>query len=356
MIDQNVQESLDKIILMAEEKKIPLTAHIDITYRCNLNCVHCCCQDLSEDFTHGQAEMTTGTIMRVLDELAEAGSLYLSISGGEALTHPDLFEIMLYARKRSFCIALITNGTLVNEHIAARLGEISLRSVQMSLYGITPEVHDAITRTPGSFAKTTEAVRILKKHKLRVTLTSIVMEQNLHQAAEISKFARALGADDHGLNVEISRKNDGSASPQNYQISCEKIRDFFSRTSPSAPEGIQDTPQDPLSRPLCAAGAVGCYISPYGDVYPCIQLLIPMGNIKERGFREIWSAPSRLRTELDSLKAFGDMPACRVCDYVKVCRKCIGLAHLETGDMKECYDTLRSISRIEYDMQSNRSR
>jgi AdoMet-dependent heme synthase len=351
MIDRDVQESLDKIILKAEEKKIPLAAHIDITYRCNLNCVHCCCRDLSEDFTRGQPEMPAAMIRRVLDELAEMNSFYLSISGGEALTHPDFFEIIRHARKRNFCITLITNGTLINEDVAVRLEEISLRSVQMSLYGTTPEVHDAITRIQGSFAKTTEAVKILKKHKIRIILMSVIMEQNIHQAAEISKFALGLGADEHGLNVEISRKNDGSVSPQRYQITAEKIRDLFSKTGAALPKGALDIPEDPLTKSLCGAGKISCYISPYGDIYPCVQLLVPMGNTNEKSFREIWRAPSRLRTELDSLKAYLDMPACRSCDYVKACRKCIGLAELETGDMKKCYKTLKSISKIEYELQ-----
>jgi len=352
MIDQDVQKSVDKILLKAEEKKIPLTAHLDITYKCNLNCVHCYCQGLSEAFTRGQPEMSTAMIKRVLDELAEIGTLYLGISGGEALIHPDFFEIIRHARKRNFCISLLTNGTRVNEEVAGRLEEVSLRSVQMSLYGLIPEVHDAITQTPGSFSKTTEAVRVLKKHKLRVVLTSVIMEQNIHQATEISKFAQELGADDHSLSVDISRKNDGSISPQRYQISPEKIRDFFSKIGPDMPKGSPDIPEEPLAKPVCGAASTGCYISPFGDVYPCVQLLVSMGNIKERTFREIWREPSGLRTELDSLKTYGDMPACRACDYVKVCRKCLGLAQLETGDMKKCYDILKCISGVEYELQS----
>ena len=352
MMDQDVQKSLDRIILKAEEKKIPLSAHLDITYKCNLNCVHCYCQGLSEEFTRGQPEMDTATIKRVLDQLAETGSLYLGISGGEALTHPDFFEILCHGRKRNFCISLLTNGTLVNEDVAARLEEISLRSVQMSLYGITREVHDAVTRIPGSFAKTTEAVRALKEHKLRVVLTSVIMEQNIQQATEISKFARELGADDYSFSVDISPKNDGSISPQRYQISPEKIREFFSKIGLDRPNGAPDIPEEPLAKEVCAAASTGCYISPFGEVYPCVQLLVPMGNIREKSFREIWYTPSGLRTELDSLKTYGDMPECRACNYVKVCRKCLGIAQLETGDMKKCYDLLKCISGVEYGLQS----
>ena len=77
-----------------------------------------------------------------------------------------------------------------------------------------------------------------------------------------------------------------------------------------------------------------------------------MGNIREESFSRIWHMPSGLRKELDSLKTYGDMPVCRACDYVKVCRKCLGLAQLETGDMKKCYDLLELISKFEYELQS----
>ena len=107
---------------------------------------------------------------------------------------------------------------------------------------------------------------------------------------------------------------------------------------------------NPLEKPLCGTGLSTCYVSPFGEVYPCIQFLFPMGNIRDKCFNDIWFAPSQLRDELTSLKTYNDLPICRTCTYVSVCRKCIGNAYLETGDMKQCYTNLQCLSQIDYEL------
>ncbi|MDD5044472.1 MAG: radical SAM protein [Candidatus Omnitrophica bacterium] len=354
MPDLKAQGIFDNIMAKANSRKIPIFAHLDLTYKCNLNCIHCYCQGLSQDFSHGQDELSLDEIKRLLDELAAVGSLYLTLSGGEIFLHPHFFEIAEYAKKKNFCLTIFSNGTLIDEKIAECVKGLLPRSVEMSIYGVTAEVHEAITQMPGSFARLLNAVRLLKKHNLRVVLKTTIMEQNFHQALEIRDFSRKLGADDYNFNIEISPKNDGSRIPQKHQISNEKIHDLFSQTlSPSVGEGSEFI-DDPLERPLCGTGSIGCYISPYGDVYPCIQLLVPMGNIREKIFRDIWYAPSQLRDRLNSLNIYCDLPECRECGYLKLCKKCIGLAYLETRDMEKCYNTLRSISKIACEVSSKK--
>ena len=350
MMSTAIETTMDSILFKAEEKRIPLWAHLDITYRCNLNCIHCYCQGLSESFTHGRSEMTVEEIKSVIDELAQVGSLYLTLSGGEIFTHPHFFEIARYARERNFCLTLLTNGTLLNESIVKQIKQLTPKSVEMSIYGTTAEVHDAITQTPGSFEKVVRAVKLLKENGIRVVMKSVIMKSNVHQAEALSQYSEELGADDFNFTMEISRKNDGSVLPQQYQISPDDMKTIASNFADPSQNTIHEFQDNPLEKPLCGAGLSTCYISPFGDVYPCIQLLIPMGNAREKPFREIWNAPSQLRDKLAVLNTYNDLPACRTCDYVSVCRKCIGIAHLETCDMRQCYGTLRCISQIEYEL------
>src|ERR1700675_2416904 len=91
---------------------IPLSVQLDLTYRCNERCVHCYLDH--ED--HG--EMTTSEIRDLLDQLAEAGVFFLTLSGGEILMRKDFFEILEYARALLFCIKLKTNAVLIGERQA----------------------------------------------------------------------------------------------------------------------------------------------------------------------------------------------------------------------------------------------
>src|SRR5260370_9864793 len=105
---------------------IPLSVRLDWTYRCNERCIHCY---LDHD-DHG--EMTTAEIKDLLDQMAEAGVFYLTISGGEILMRRDFFELLAYARARTFCVKLKTNGLLIPEKEAAPLPSTSAEHLPAS--------------------------------------------------------------------------------------------------------------------------------------------------------------------------------------------------------------------------------
>src|ERR1700680_3565098 len=172
----------------ALQLNIPLSAHLDLTYRCNERCVHCY---LDHD-DHG--EMTTAEIKDLLDQMAEAGVFYLTVSGGEILMRRDFFEILEHARKRTFCVKLKTNGVLIREKEADRLRALGVESVQISIYSHRPEVHDAITKMPGSFRQSIEASRFLRAQGLRVTMAHVLMVQNSHDYQSVKALAAELDA------------------------------------------------------------------------------------------------------------------------------------------------------------------
>ncbi len=134
---------------------VPMSVHFDVTYRCNERCVHCY---LDHD-DHG--EMTTAEIKRVLDELADAGTFFLTFSGGEVLMRRDFFELLEYARRLMFNVRIKTNAVMIREAEARRMVELGVDQVQVSIYSHRPEVHDAITKLPGSLRRSVEAIRFL---------------------------------------------------------------------------------------------------------------------------------------------------------------------------------------------------
>src|ERR1700684_171481 len=107
---------------------IPLSVQLDLTYRCNERCVHCYLDH--ED--HG--EMTTAEIKHLLDEMADAGVFILTLSGGEIMLRKDFFEILEYARERTFCIKLKTNAIMIREREAKRIRDLGVDTIQVSIY------------------------------------------------------------------------------------------------------------------------------------------------------------------------------------------------------------------------------
>src|SRR2546421_10376586 len=103
---------LNEMSQKAFDMGVPISVHMDVTYRCNERCVHCYLDH--ED--HG--EMTTAEIKDLLEQSASAGAFILSLSGGEILLRKDFFEILEYARGLTFCVKLKTNAILIREHEA----------------------------------------------------------------------------------------------------------------------------------------------------------------------------------------------------------------------------------------------
>ena len=119
---------MDRVREHAFAGRVPLAVHFDLTYRCNERCVHCYLDH--ED--HG--EMTTAEVKHVLDQLAEAGTLFLTLSGGELLLRRDFFELLTYARRLRFDVKIKTNAILIGERDAARIRELGVRQIQISVY------------------------------------------------------------------------------------------------------------------------------------------------------------------------------------------------------------------------------
>jgi radical SAM protein with 4Fe4S-binding SPASM domain len=308
---------------------IPLSVHFDITYRCNERCVHCY---LDHD---DLGEMTTGEIEDVLDQLADAGVFFLALSGGEVLMRRDFFDIVEHARRRLFNVKIKTNGVMIREPEARRLRQLGVEQVQISVYSHRPEVHDGITKLPGSLRRTIEAIRFLKLQGLKVSMANVLMTANLFDNHGVMSLAKDLGVS-YTLDPTITPKIDGNTAVLALRAPAAELRRVFRNEElvgnvaefcapPAAPD------EDVMDGYPCSAGHTSCYISPYGDVFPCVQFPLPSGNLRREKFVEIWRHSSALK-EVRSIRA-RDLTTCSTCSHVGSCSRCPGLAYME-GNMR----------------------
>jgi AdoMet-dependent heme synthase len=308
---------------------IPLSVHLDITYRCNERCVHCY---LDHD-DHG--EMTTAEIADVLTQLADAGVFFLSLSGGEVFLRRDFFEIVEQARRLLFNVKVKTNGVMIREQEAVRLRQLGVEQIQISVYSHRPEVHDAITKLPGSLERTIRAIRFLKSQGLKVSISNVLMNGNFADQRGVMMLAKELGAE-YTLDPTITPKMDGDTSILALRIPGSEIKQIFN--NPELVGNVEEfcapppaPGEDIMEGFPCSAGHTACYISPYGDVFPCVQFPLPSGNVRRQKFLDIWRHSPQLR-EVRSIRA-RDLPTCKTCAHVGTCTRCPGLAYME-GNMR----------------------
>jgi radical SAM protein with 4Fe4S-binding SPASM domain len=308
---------------------VPFSAQIDLTYRCNEQCVHCY---LDHD-DHG--EMTTVEIKRLLDEMAEAGVFILTFSGGEIFLRKDFFEILEHARALTFCIKLKTNAVLIREAQAARLRDLGVESIQISIYSHRAEVHDAITKVKGSLRKSIGAIRFLKSQGLKVIMANVLMSGNMQDHHGVRALAEELGAE-YTLDPTITPMMDGDRSILELNAGESALRALFRDQSyVGDAEAFCAPPPPPDENSMeslpCSAGHTACYVSPYGEFYPCVQFPLSCGNVRQQRFIDIWRNSEQLK-EVRAIR-LRDLSSCSQCVHGSTCTRCPGLAFLE-GNMR----------------------
>jgi radical SAM protein with 4Fe4S-binding SPASM domain len=320
---------LEEMAAKAAKLNFPLSVQLDLTYRCNERCVHCYLDH--ED--HG--EMTTAEIKNVLDQMAEAGVFVLTLSGGEIMMRRDFFEILEYARKLTFCIKLKTNAVMIREREAARIRELGVESIQVSIYSHRPEIHDGITLIPGSLKRSLEAIRFLQLQGLRVMIANVLMLPTMQDYPGVQALARELGVD-VTIDPTITPMMDGRREVLSLGIGQAELRRVFADESlVGNVDEFCAIPPRPGERELesapCSAGHSTCYVSPYGDVFPCVQFPLPTGNVRQQRFIDIWRHSDKMN-EVRSIR-LKDLSSCSQCTHAVNCTRCPGLAYQE-GNMR----------------------
>src|SRR4029077_17959782 len=154
------------------------------------------------------------------------------LSGGEVMVRPDFFDIAEHARGRGFAYRVFTNGIGLTEAKVERLAALEPLTVELSIFSAGPEVHDAITRVPGSFRRLMAAIERLKRHGLRVYLKTVAMKPNLAGLGKLDKLGKDLGVFTHTYSCEVSPRIDGTVPrdghiPQEYQLDEEELFQYF---------------------------------------------------------------------------------------------------------------------------------
>ncbi len=328
----------EQIVAQSGKAHRLLTAHWELTYRCNERCTHCYL-DVFAPNANVPGELTTLECFRVIDQLAELGALNLTLSGGEILVRRDFFEIAEYARTKQFLLRLFTNGILIKDQLADRIAALHPYQVEVSVYSTRPEVHDAITRVPRSLELTLRAVRLLHARGIRTLIKTPLMRENATELDALKALAQELGAR-FKSDVTITPKDTGGLDPLKHRLTFDQLVHVL--RDDTEPERWLNRPMLPETR-TCGIASKAIALDPYGNVFPCLQVRESAGNVRERPLREIWeNAP--LWQELGQL-TLGELPVCRTCELNRFCVRCHGLAKDEHGDIRapslvNCHEAL----------------
>jgi [mycofactocin precursor peptide]-tyrosine decarboxylase / 3-amino-5-[(4-hydroxyphenyl)methyl]-4,4-dimethylpyrrolidin-2-one synthase len=301
--------------------RAPICLTWELTYGCNLACVHC----LSSSGRRDPRELTSGEARRFIDELHDLQVFYVNIGGGEPMIRPDFFDLIGYAVERGVGVKFSTNGTMLTPAAAATLAGMDYVDVQISIDGADAATSDAV-RGKGSYAAARAAMDNLAEAGFGAFKISVVMTR--HNISQLGAFERLAGS--YGAQLRLTRlrpSGRGADTWARLHPTQEQQRELHSwlLDRPGVLTGDSFFHLSALGAPLpglnlCGAGRVVCLIDPVGDVYACPFVLheqFRAGSVRSRGgFTAVW----RESPLFADLREPGSAGACASCGSYDACR------------------------------------
>jgi mycofactocin radical SAM maturase len=314
----------------------PISLTWDLTYGCNLRCVHC----LSSSDKRHAGELSTAEAKAMIDEWAAMKVFYINVGGGEPMSRPDFFELMDYCLERGIGVKFSTNGTLIDAAAADWIAKSDNLDVQISLDGADAATNDPV-RGGGAFMRARRAMELLAERGFYFKLNAVLSRQN---AGQLDQFYAL--ADRYGAQLRISRPSPSGRG--------QRVWDEM-RPTPAQNRGINDwlqahpevmtgdsffhlsafgAPLDGLN--MCGAGRVVCCVDPVGEVYACPFVLDPEfsgGNVRQPGgFATIWRESPRFA----HLREWQVGGSCQSCNAYASCHgDCMAAKHFTGRSLGE---------------------
>ena len=330
--------------MKAREKGLPVSGTFELTSRCNFNCkmcyVHTAACNAKNDELPAEWWIETGK------QAAEAGMIFLLITGGEPLLREDFPYIYTELKKLGLVISINTNGYLLNGKIAELFKKNPPSRLNVSLYGSNDETYEKLTGVKG-FTRVIENIELMRSMGIDVRLNCSIAKENCHDMEGIFNVAK-----DMGLHIKTTPymypktrvdgaigDNDGRLDPKEAakcRVGWSLLKydaDEFIKRANGMKIGIDMFEKECIDevepgKIRCRAGRTSFWINSKGEMSPC-GIIDKCFDIKEKGFSETWN---EVKEYTDSIT----LPVeCQTCKYRHFCNVCAAVCYTETGDFSK---------------------
>lgn len=326
---------LSDITALGKRRILPSSVLVEVCHECNENCVHCCLDQ------HSKMGLTSVQYGELFDQMVQAGTFYVILTGGEPFIRLDFMEIVESARKRRLSTTIFTNATLITSGQIGRMKDLYVDEVHVSVYSADSIIHDSITRLPGSFNKSIATIREMREAGLTVRIKCPLMNMTADGVDRIKALAADLGTDIQ-YTLAITARNDGNCDTHRCRLTQEQLHRLVQDPDIVTQGTVPVRFRENLDSIPCETAFNGGAIDPDGNVRVCNQWQDVGGNILERPLLEIWrNSPEFIRLREIRLR---DLTKCGSCELFQYCTRCPGLAQLEDRDVLGCSSVAKEVA------------
>ena len=276
------------------QRRVPISGTLELTHRCPLSCSHCYNNLPIGDRQAQERELSLPEYRRLMDEIAEAGCVWLLFTGGEIFARPDFMEIYRYAKQKGFLITLFTNGTMLTPAIVDELREWPPFAIEITLYGYTAETYERLTGLPGSHERCLRGIQLLREAGLPLKLKTVAVSINKHEIADMRRFAEEEVGVGFMYDAMMNPRIDCSHSPLEVRLTPEEVvwLDLEDQRRQEAwarfARGFQAPPANPEQVYSCGGGVGSFAVDPYGRLRLCLLSHQDAFDLRAGSFADGW--------------------------------------------------------------------
>ncbi len=299
------------------------SVHIEITNKCNENCVHCYIPQNDK-----KTEMESDLFYNVFKQCREMKVLHLTISGGEPMLHNDFCNFIKICRKNNFSVSVLSNLTLLNKKIIEEMKKNPLLGVQTSLYSMDSSIHDSITTVKGSFEKTFKSIKELINNNIPLKISCPILKQNKNSYKDVIKWANSKNIIVEA-DYEILARYDNTTQNLKNRLSINEIEKIIQDTINEDSNYVDNINKlvdknkyKTSNDPVCNICYSSICVASNGNVFPCTCWnKYVLGNLYTAKLEDIWLKSEKINY-LRNLK-LKDFPECLNCSSRNYCIMCM---------------------------------
>ena len=341
-----VKQDISKASLWKAAKPLLSRLDMELTERCNNNCIHCCINLPEDDSAAKERELSTGEIKKILEEAASLGCLKVRFTGGEPLLRDDFEELYIFARKLGLKVIIFTNATLITLHLAELFSRIPpLEKIEVTVYGMKDSSYETVTRTTGSFKAAFRGINLLLEHKIPFVVKGAILPANKEEIEEFESWATTIPWMDkppsYSMFFNLRCRREGAKNElikklrvnpeiglniltRNEERYLKEMKEFCSKFMRPAGDKIFS----------CGAGCGGGCVDAYGYFQPCMMLRHPdcIYDLKKCSLKD---ALTNFFPKLREMKATNPdyLNRCAKCFLKGLCEQCPGKSWMEYGNL-----------------------
>jgi radical SAM protein with 4Fe4S-binding SPASM domain len=358
-----IQKNLNDFFSNLQKGSMPSRLDMELTERCNNNCIHCYINQEENDKEIINKELSTKELKEIITKAANIGVLSIRFTGGEPLLRTDFKEIYLFTKRLGINVTLFTNATLIDKELIELFKQYPPgNKIEITLYGLSKEKYEKISRKPGTYKKAMNGINLLLDADISFIIKSVYITGKQEEIKEFEEFSKLIPYMEHApgfsMNFDLRARRDSAKKNEfikSLRTSPKETIKIISRKKQEYIDGMKEFASKFMGPAKNSVFSCGCgkggSIDAYGYLQPCLLMRHPdtVYDLKNGSFEDAFESFFKKLRKLKS-KNPDYIEKCAKCFLNGLCERCSAKSWMEHGKLDTPIDYYCEIAHAEAEL------